>query len=35
MQKQDDNGNIVRDENGLEVQEVLLEVDEIHKAILE
>ena len=33
--KRDDDGNIVRDENGLEVREVLLEVDDIHKAILE
>jgi hypothetical protein len=33
--KQDEDGNIVRDEEGNEVREVLLEVEEIHKAILE
>jgi hypothetical protein len=35
MPKQDEDGNIVRDEEGNEVHEVLLEVEEIHKAILE
>jgi hypothetical protein len=33
--KKDDKGNVIRDETGEEVCEVLLEVDDIHKAILE
>jgi hypothetical protein len=33
--KRDDNGNVIRNEAGEEVCEVLLEVDKIHKAILE
>jgi hypothetical protein len=33
--KKDDEGNAIRDEAGKEVREVLLEVDDIHKAILE
>jgi hypothetical protein len=33
--KRDDNGNVIRNEAGKEVREVILEVDEIHKAILE
>lgn len=33
--KKDDQGNIVQDADGAKVQEVFLEVDEIHKAILE
>ncbi len=32
--KKDDEGNVIRDETGEEVCEVLLEVDDIHKAIL-
>ena len=32
--KRDDDGNATQDEDGKEVREVLLEVDEIHKAIL-
>ncbi len=33
--KKDDEGNVIRDETGEEVCEVLLEVDNIHKALLE
>jgi hypothetical protein len=33
--KKDDEGNVIRDETGEEVCEVLLEVNDIHKAILE
>lgn len=35
MPKRDEDGNIVHDEEGNKVPEVLLEVEEIHKAILE
>jgi hypothetical protein len=33
--KRDEDGNVVQDQEGNEVQEVLLEVEDIHKAILE
>jgi hypothetical protein len=33
--KKDDKGNVIRDETGEEVCKVLLEVNDIHKAILE
>jgi hypothetical protein len=33
--KQDEDGNVVQDQEGNEVREVLLEVEDIHKAILE
>jgi hypothetical protein len=35
MPKQDEHGKVVQDQEGNEVQEVLLEVEDIHKAILE
>jgi hypothetical protein len=33
--KRDEDGNVVQDQEGNEVREVLLEVEDIHKAILE
>jgi len=33
--KRDENGNVIRDLDGNEGREVLLEVEDIHKAILE
>jgi hypothetical protein len=35
MPKRDEDGNVVQDQEGNEVREVLLEVEDIHKAILE
>jgi hypothetical protein len=35
VRKRDDNGNVIQNEGGKEAHEVLLEVDKIHKAILE